>query len=246
MITIALIVLDGCSSARKATADRKVGKLSMLEMEQMVSAHNNDYSWFSGKARVVVEHDDTRIGGTVQIRMLHNEFIWMSIQKFGFELARAYIRPDSAFIIDRFNKDFYAEGLEDYLAAYHIPFQFEELQGLILGNVPYEKGRRMRYRMEEGSHFLTQVTPDNLFFEYEAGSDLKIRRVLVKDPMDRMVLSLLGNYAQAGNREFPFAIEHFVEGGNQKVGMSIVYSSVEFDVEKNIPFEIPAHYSRIQ
>lgn len=246
LVAITLFISESCTPARKAAADTGTRKLSTARIQEMLAGHNMPYDWFSGKARVTVEDNGTRIGGTVLIRMHKSRYIWMSIQKFGFEIARAYIRPDSAFVVDRFNKDYYAENLNDYLEAYHIPFGFEELQGLFLGNVPYTEGRRPKYRMESGLHYLTQVSPENLFFEYEVDSEARLRRVLVKDQMDRKVTSSLGEYVNSEGRDVPFRIDHVVESNNETLGMSIDYSSVEFDVEKNIPFEIPPHYTRIR
>lgn len=241
-----LFFTAGCTSSKKLAENRNVKALSTTEMQQLLEEHNVDFDWFSGKARVIVHQDQNRMGGTVLIRMLKDQFIWMSINKLGFEVARAYIRPDSAFVIDRFNKDFYAENLEDYLAEYRVPFTFQELQGLLLGNIPYEKGNKSRSRLESGLQYLTQKNSNNLFFEYVFASDQSINQVFVRDPQDRKVVSLLSDYKTSGQRIIPFNIEHQIKDKDETFGMEIDYSNVEFDVEKNVPFEIPAHYTRIQ
>ena len=243
---LAMLTIMSCSTSKKAIDATNVKSISISKMQSLVEGHNVDFDWFSGKARVIVHRDRDRIGGTIHIRMQKDEFIWLSIQKFGLEMARAYIRPDSAFVIDRFNKDYYAENLNDYLDEYHVPFSFDELQGLLLGNIPYEKGKRPRYRLESGYHHLSQLSSQELFFEYVIGTNQRINQVYVTDPLSRKVVSSLSEFKSAGQRNIPYNIEHFIEDHDETVGMKIDYSSVEFDVEKNIPFEIPAHYTRIQ
>jgi hypothetical protein len=245
-MAVCFAIFAACSTSKKTATSTEMKNLSIGQLQQMVAGHNVDFDWFSGKARVIVRRDQDRIGGTIHIRMQKNQFIWLSIQKLGFEIARAYIRPDSAFVIDRFNRDYYAEDLTDYLNEYHVPFSFDELQGLLLGNIPYEKGKRSRHRIEEGNYYLSQQNSQKLFFEYVLGSDQKINRVFVRDLQERKVFSSLSDYQSSGERNIPHNIEHFIEDRNESVGMEIDYSSVEFDVKKNVPFEIPSHYTRIQ
>jgi hypothetical protein len=61
----------------------------------------------------------------------------MSVKKFGFEGARALIRPDSFFVINRINGDYTAEPLSYLEEKYKIPARFDLLQEIILGNAVF-------------------------------------------------------------------------------------------------------------
>jgi len=61
----------------------------------------------------------------------------MSVKKFGFEGARALIRPDSFFVINRLNGDYTAEPLRYIEQKYKIPARFDLLQEIVLGNAVF-------------------------------------------------------------------------------------------------------------
>ena len=222
-----------------------IPKMSANDLQQAIEKHNVDFEWFSGKAKIIVNRDGSRIGGSMQIRMKKDEQIWMSISKLGFEVMRALITPDSAFVMDRFNRDYYEENLGDYLADFKVPFSFPELQGLLLGNIPYEKGRRTNTKIESDSYYYSHITKEDWFFEYQIDPQLEIRGLFVSDPDEREVVSVLDEYETVGNYTIPMVISHEINDGQEIVAMKLDYSSAEFDIQKNMPFDVPAHYTRI-
>lgn len=117
---------DGVSSTSKAS---KV----IRELE------NNSFSteFLEGKARIKVESQDFNIGGTAIIRLERDKAIWVSMKKFGFEGARALIRPDSFFVVNRLNGDYTAEPLSYIEEKYKIPARFDLLQEMVLGNAVF-------------------------------------------------------------------------------------------------------------
>lgn len=96
-----------------------------------------DTEYLEGTARVKLESKDLNVGGTATIRLHKDKAIWMSVKKFGFEGARALIRPDSFFVINRLNGDYTAEPLSYIEKKYKIPARFDLLQEMVLGNAVF-------------------------------------------------------------------------------------------------------------
>lgn len=96
-----------------------------------------DTEYLEGSARIKLESRDYNVGGTATIRLHKDKAIWMSVKKFGFEGARALIRPDSFFVINRLNGDYTAEPLSYIEEKYKIPARFDLLQEIVLGNAVF-------------------------------------------------------------------------------------------------------------
>ncbi|MEO0731517.1 MAG: DUF4292 domain-containing protein [Bacteroidota bacterium] len=93
--------------------------------------------FLEARARVKVESKKLNVGGTATIRLERDKAIWMSVKKFGFEGARALIRPDSFFVMNRLNGDYTAEPLSYIEEKYKIPARFDLLQEIVLGNAVF-------------------------------------------------------------------------------------------------------------
>ncbi len=96
-----------------------------------------DTEYLEGSARIKLESKQLNVGGTATIRLHKDKAIWMSVKKFGFEGARALIRPDSFFVINRLNGDYTAEPLSYIEQKYKIPARFDLLQEIVLGNAVF-------------------------------------------------------------------------------------------------------------
>lgn len=93
--------------------------------------------FMEGKARVKIESRKYNIGGTATIRLERDKAIWMSVKKFGIEGARALIRPDSFFVINRLSGEYTAEPLQYIEKKYKVPARFDLLQEIVLGNAVF-------------------------------------------------------------------------------------------------------------
>jgi hypothetical protein len=93
-----------------------------------------DTEWLDARAKIKVESPKLNIGGTAYIRLEKDKAIWMSVKKFGIEGARALIRPDSFFVINRLQGEYTAEPLSYLEEKYKVPARFDLLQEIVLGN----------------------------------------------------------------------------------------------------------------
>lgn len=143
LLLLAFAVLTLASACNKKIIGGKDGRdgLSIASKAGKVirglEDNNFDTEYLEGSARVKLESRDLNIGGTAIIRLHKDKAIWMSVKKFGFEGARALIRPDSFFVINRLNGDYTAEPLSYIEAKYKIPARFDLLQEIILGNAVF-------------------------------------------------------------------------------------------------------------
>lgn len=123
------------SAGKEDAADLRLGKAA--KVIRKLDDNRFTVPYLEAKARVKVESPQLTIGGTAVIRLTRDEAIWVSIKKFGFEGARALIRPDSFFVVNRLNGDYTAEPLAYIEEKYKIPARFDLLQEMVLGNAVF-------------------------------------------------------------------------------------------------------------
>ncbi|MEL6668064.1 MAG: DUF4292 domain-containing protein [Bacteroidota bacterium] len=102
-------------------------------MQRMVEAQNA-VDWLDARARVRIESPAMNVGGTAFLRLKKDEWVWMSIKKFGFEAARAMVTPDSFYLINRLENTYSIEPLSYLEERYKMPARFDLLQQMIVGN----------------------------------------------------------------------------------------------------------------
>ena len=139
VFTLILLALNvGCKSG-------KFGKKKKAQqLEEITSAtgakaeaERFTFDYLSLRAKAYYKESNTSQNFTMNVRMKADSVVWISVTGLGFEVARALFLPDSIFIVDRFNKKFYAY---DYLYAKKIlqtEINLHQLQQILVGNAPY-------------------------------------------------------------------------------------------------------------
>lgn len=124
-------VVDGSGDGNVVTVSKASKVVKGLEDNTF------ETEYLEGSARVQLESKKLNVGGNAIIRLHKDKAIWMSVKKFGFEGARALIRPDSFFVINRLNGDYTAEPLSYIEEKYKVPARFDLLQEIVLGNAVF-------------------------------------------------------------------------------------------------------------
>jgi len=78
-------------------------------------------------------------------------------------------------------------------------------------------------------------------YKYQLDGDHRMYRLMINDPQERILIGTFSDYDEltfASKKELQL---YTPEEGNATI--SITLSSVEFDVPKQIKFEIPSHYT---
>lgn len=139
LATLTVLLVSTCNKKVVTGSDTnelvKVSKASRVIKALEDNAFDTEY--LEGRANVKLESEKLNIGGNAVIRLQKDKAIWVSVKKFGFEGARALIRPDSFFVLNRLNGDYTAEPLSFIEEKYQIPARFDLLQEIVLGNAVF-------------------------------------------------------------------------------------------------------------
>jgi hypothetical protein len=248
LLVSAVLLFASCGPGRKVNkselkANTPEGLLKMMAARKM------DVQWMEAKAKVDLNDGSQSIKVSAVIRMKKDEWVWISVKKFGFEGGRALIRKDSAFIINRINNEYYAEPLSYLEKTYGVPADLAALQNILLGNPVFL----------QTSGFQLSDTPEHYRLSGQGGgitslfninkTDLTLAQMELEDPQKlQAVRYSLSNYGElAGNRKFSYLrLLELSSPSSGKMSAGIEFSDVEINVPKDNKFEIPEKYTRVQ
>jgi len=262
--TLVVITSVGCKTAKKiqAAVDKKdstsiniiqpVNEDSILLVKsalQEVYRKKIDYKTFS--AKIKVEYEDAKgkqPNITAYVRALKDSLIWISgyATIFNVEAFRILIKKDSVFVLDKINKEVKLRSIDYLQEVTEIPFDFETLQNLLIGNPIFLDDNVISYKETDSKillatlgkyfkHLLTLNKTDH-FLIHSKLDDVNIVR-------NRTADITYGDYVNNNGVNFSTFREITVSEKN-KLDVLLNFKQYEFNKELVIIFNIPANYTR--
>ncbi len=251
-LLLAHIVLVGlaCNTGKKATEEVVVEEApssaeAYLEniIQQQLQA-----DWLNASAKLSYDDGSMAVGATATIKMEKDKAIWMSVKKFGFEIARAMITPDSLFILDRFNKEYAAEPISYISEKYNLPGDITTLQQMLLGN-PIFLTQASAKALAQGEQLRWSASGTNAKNDYWFSlPNYLLERMEVEQTSQQRTLAIdLQNYQDAGaNRDFSYLRKIAVNSRETgKADIEIEFTKVELNVPTDIKFSVPSRYQKM-
>lgn len=244
LFSFVVLLAAACDNVRVAGGkDGKDGVTRTSKAARVIkgmedNAFTADY--LEASARVKLESEKLNIGGSATIRLHRDEAIWMSVRKFGFEGARALIRPDSFFFQNRLSGDYEARPLSYIEDKYKIPARFDLLQEIVLGNAVFftrdlemeTSGEQYTLSGQDG-RFATQHTVDARGFKL-------LEMVLNELAQNRTLTIQNGDFRKPEGRTGEFPFDRTVSIDTKATGaakMEMEFRSLDFDGPFAMPFQ---------
>jgi hypothetical protein len=204
--------------------------------------------WFSGKGTLSASINGGSMDLDMSIQIRKDSAILLVLRKFGFEGARALITKDSVFLINRMEQNFDKMPLSFLSDKFNLPPQFNSLQQLLLGN-PSQLDLQKPYELntQDSLLYLTSHSA-KLDASYQISKkSMKLLNAFFEESGSASKMTMnFENYRVTGlQKEFSYErmIRFFSpDSGNGEVQLN--FEEVEFNVPKNIRFQIPSHYQR--
>jgi len=204
--------------------------------------------WLTSNARLSYDDGNMSVAGTASIKMQKDKIIWVSIKKFGFELGRAKITPDSIYILDRINNQYAVEPLSFIEDQIQLPADLTMLQQILLGNPVFLTKDGPKGDLQNDIYRFSAST-DNVRNDYWFSMpNYQMQKMEIKqEDKNRSVDIQLENYKDAGgNRDFSYLRSIIANSGSAKpIKIEMEFSNVKIDVPSEIKFSIPPRYTRM-
>jgi hypothetical protein len=207
-----------------------------------------DCRTFSAKLKVHYEGSDGKdYEFTAFIRLEKDKRIWISINAtlLGIEVFRALITPDSAKVLNKMDKVYQLRSISYLQEISHLPFDFNVLQSLILGNPIYLDSNILYYKKELQGLSILSVGP--VFRNYlTLNSDMSMKHSKLDDvdPLKARYCDITyGQYEKVDTALFS-TYRKVTVAEKARLDVELNFNKYSFNENLDFPFSIPKNYKR--
>lgn len=241
LFPIILLLLSSCDPARKATTDKLRKKPASFVLKRLdKQAFSSD--WLAAKGKISIDYQGQKVGATLTLRMQKDNVIWAQVKKLSFEIGRMKVTPDSLYVLDRFNQQYVAAGIEELARFTSAPINFQMMQDLIFGR-SYFWSRDGLESSVDGQTYQLDQDYARTKSKYLVGGDFLLQQQNhMLDEYGAEIRAEQGNYPSQGLTNFAYFRSYQVEGP-ASIDLDLNFSKVVIDEAQTFPFSIPAHYT---
>lgn len=218
-------------------------KAFLMNVEKKIYTPN----FFNAKASINIVTNGNSIDFDAVIQFRKDSAILLVAKKFGFEVGRALITPDSLFIINRIQQEYDAKPLSAIASKFSLPPRFDLIQDMIIGNpmnlakTPYQVNIKDSLAILSSKYQLLTAN---------CAMDKKIFRLYqstIDDTANGGEMTMdYKDYRAIAAHDFSYS--RILSGKSNKAGaldVDLKFNEIEFDKPKVIRFELPRKYKRM-
>ncbi len=243
-----LYVMTSCNTTKRLAKDNGPviinGISETSEMLDLVSATNVPYTWFGAEGNGTIDWEGNRYSAKMRVRILHDSIIWVQISKFGFEVGRMLVTPDSAFFINRLERSYSLYRTNDFFKKYNLPADFNMFSKVFTGGAYVPPSISKSKIEDDRSLYLESSNGVNARLWLDVTSTLV--QSLVTDPFNHQWEAGYSDYKATNTGQmFPYRRTNTLVNDGVSNLFDLDYTSIEINVPQEFPFSIPSHYDKI-
>ncbi len=230
--------------------------LSISTVLLKMQGNNLDFERMNGDAGVDYRGQPMNIAVSSTVRWRRDSVIWMNVRKLGFTVARIQVTRDSVFVVNYLQSNYIAKNLSYIEKTFGVPLDFSILQDILLGNPVFltDKDKLTLEKPIDGDVILRgKDTRWKATYKLDA-TNFTVKEMLFEEPGTNRLLKIC--YKNYGNVRVPNGTQQNFsylrtidvespQTGKVSVVLEVDAESLEINVPKNIKFEIPNHYQRM-
>ncbi len=215
-----------------------------------------DFNTLTSKMDVTLQTDSKSVNSKASFKMRKNQAIQISLQPlFGVEVARLLVKPDTIIIIDRLNKRYVMESIQNLKKKYPVGFDFYTLQALfanqifVSGSSENTQSDVSKFRITQDSNAYILSAKDassqiNYMFKVNA-KDRVIETNLSQDGSARNILWQYLNFVTINNLVYPTSMKVIAKSTSRTMNVDMNFNSVNINNEVEFSGIIPGSYARV-
>ena len=254
------LTLFACHTSKKAStaSTPKVDNSTLTTASVLLKMQGNNLNFehMNGDAGVDYKGQPMNIAVSSMVRWRRDSVIWMNVRKLGFTVARIQVTRDSVFVVNYLQGNYVAKNLSYIEKTFGVPLDFSILQDILLGNPVFltEKDKLTLEKSVDGDVVLRGKDQRwKATYKVDA-TDFSVKEMLFEElETNRLLKICYKNYGKVrvsngAEQNFSYLRTIDIESrqtGKVNVVLEVDAESLEINVPKNIKFEIPNHYQRV-
>jgi hypothetical protein len=255
MVLLAMVSLAfACKSKKAIVAAPAAAKPDVAvvnkyeENVKLLRSKNISFNTLSLKGKADLDMGGNSNSVTVNVRMLRDKKIWMSITALlGIEVARAVITPDSIMVRNNLQSTYIKKPFSYVYRYTSREVTFQMLQDILTGNT-INTLFTPEAKLELNNRGVWTLTGSqaNLAFDVLFNTFQKSSQVNLNDVRAGQALKVVyANYQQVNEYLFPTNVRINSMSGTRKVDLNFEFSKVESNVPLDFPFTVPNRFELI-
>ncbi len=243
-------------SSTKTTTTSANTPLSITSVLMHLQGNNVDFERMNGDAGVDYKGQPMNIAVSSTVRWRRDSVIWMNVRKLGFSVARIQVTRDSVFVVNYLQSSYIAKNLSYIEKTFGVPLDFSVLQDILLGNPVFLTDKdKLTLEKPMNGDVILRGKDDRWKATYKLdATNFNVKEMLFEELGSNRTLKICyKNYGIVGipsgkQQNFSYLRTIDVESpqtGKVSVVLEVDAESLEINVPKNIKFEIPNHYQRM-
>jgi Domain of unknown function (DUF4292) len=223
------------------------------EEEIKLNVADFDFKYLTARSKISFKSKDQDIDdANVGIRIRKDSIIWLYVSKLGFEAARAILRQDSVFVMDKIHAEYYAYSYPQLSQKFNFSLSFGLIQSILVGNMPVPKQPNQKFRREKDYFMLRQQEGKILIDNYIGEKNRRLKKLMATDQPTKTSLTLdYDDFMELNSFIFPYTsllqLDYQSAQDQQfyHTVFKIKHQKIEITDQKlEFPFVIPAKYKR--
>ncbi len=237
--------VTSCKTKKRAVSDSVELAYNSNKLFKKLKNFNTDYSWYSFKSDATAYFNGSKMSFDTDIRVKKDELVWISVKKFGFEVGRMLIKPDSIFAIDKWNGQYMKESLDYLKKTYDVPFEFQDIQAIICGNSLVGNQKPVKATKLNENYILTTKSKD-LTIVHVLDSEFKTSKSKMMSRDSQSVVCEFSDYKSEGNIISSYFRKYsMLDNNNPKYYLELNLKKLSINKPQKIQFKIPESYEKI-
>jgi hypothetical protein len=214
-----------------------------------LKAHYIDFRTFN--AKIKVESSDSKGKNpdiTAVVRIIKDSAIWMSLSAtfLNIEVYRVLIKKDSVILLNKQEKEVQYRSMDYLQEVTQIPFDYQTVQDLIIGNPVFFNDKITSFRQQENYVLMTSVGDffkNLLTLTHDSKLMLRSKMDDVDQTRSRTADVTYDGYENNSGIFFS-TMRQITASEKNKIDIRLNYKQYEFNKDLSVSFSIPKNYKR--
>ncbi len=256
LVSVTTAGFYGCKSKKQIVVAAPIE--NKVDAELFTDVINNQFNFktFSSRLNLTLASGTKSLSSKANLKIIRDKAIQLSVQPlFGVEMVRLYADKDSLVLLDRMNKRYVKESVEDVKKVYPVGFDYRTLQSLLTNQlfvsgqteVIYSDYEKFFTEQVSDMHYLLKSVDRESGIEYSFtidGND-RIASTALKQPKEKYLLNWkYDDFVMETHKAFPHKMDVGLASAKRKVNVGLEFSGISFDEDFDLQISVPGSYTR--
>ncbi|OJU50243.1 MAG: hypothetical protein BGN96_10370 [Bacteroidales bacterium 45-6] len=258
ILTVCLVFGMTACKSKKALQSTDV-KTSKAHSEVLRDVQKTQLSFTTLSAKTTLEilrpNSKSSLSSGAALRIVKGKGILISIRPFmGIEVAKLVVSRDSVLIVDRMNKQYLHESIEDLKSSKQIDFNYYNLESLLSNRLFYPGKQevapadysKFMITQSDGSYLAVTKDATDILYNFAVDGNNHIISTLIYGEKKNYTLQCsYDKFIVDRQQSYPTELAFKIGIKDKRMDVKLSYSKLDIDKDVEIDYSVPNKYKKV-